>query len=424
MRIVLLPGDGIGPEVTAAAARVLAELPLDLEIEEHLFGGAAIRETGEPLPAETLAACREADAVLMGAVGAPEFDRSEVRPEQGLIGLRGALDVYANLRPARGEGVDLLVVRELVGGLYYGERGVRDDGTVYDTMEYRPEEVERIARRGFELARTRRSHVTSVDKANILTTSRLWREVVERVAPDYPDVELQHMLVDNCGMQLVLAPGQFDVLLTENTFGDILSDVAAGVTGGLGLAASASLGDGRPGIFEPVHGSAPDIAGKGIANPAAMLRSSALMLAHGLDEPEQGSAAGGGGGRRPARDPDAGPRRNGDDRRAHGRRPQRAVVAIGDGCAASKAAISSSWRRVTAMSSSPSSRHRRSNASISNGYGPAVCSSRSTVSSAPDPAAMSSLTCSSGSATGRRPTFREFVRKMSPNDGAMTTSKP
>jgi 3-isopropylmalate dehydrogenase len=287
VRIVLLPGDGIGPEVAAAAARVLADLPLDLELEEHLFGGAAIREAGDPLPEETLAACRDADAVLMGAVGAPEFDRSEVRPEQGLIALRGALDVYANLRPARGDGADLIVVRELVGGLYYGERGVRDDGTAFDTMEYRPEEVERIARRGFEIARTRRRHVTSVDKANILTTSRLWREVVQRVAPDYADVELAHMLVDNCGLQLVLAPGQFDVLLTENTFGDILSDVAAGVTGGLGLAASASLGDRRPGIFEPVHGSAPDIAGLGIANPVAMLRSAALMLAHGLDEPEQ-----------------------------------------------------------------------------------------------------------------------------------------
>jgi 3-isopropylmalate dehydrogenase len=287
VRIVLLPGDGIGPEVAAASARVLSELPLDLDLEEHPFGGAAIHETGDPLPPETLAACRTADAVLMGAVGAPEFDRSDVRPEQGLIVLRGELDVYANLRPARGEGVDLIVVRELVGGLYYGARGVRDDGTVYDTMEYRPEEVERIARRGFAIARTRRGHVTSVDKANILTTSRLWREVVERVAPDYPDVALEHMLVDNCGMQLVLAPGRFDVLLTENTFGDILSDVAAGVTGGLGLAASASLGDGRPGIFEPVHGSAPDIAGKGIANPAAMLRSAALMLAHGLGEPEQ-----------------------------------------------------------------------------------------------------------------------------------------
>ena len=291
MRIALLPGDGIGPEVTTAAARVLRELPLELELEEHPFGGAAIHATGDPLPRETLAACKAADAVLMGAVGAPEFDRSEVRPEQGLIRLRGELDVYANLRPARGDGVDLLVVRELVGGLYYGERGVREDGTVYDTMEYRPEQVERIARRGFEIARGRRRHVTSVDKANILDTSRLWREVVERVAADYADVELEHMLVDNCGLQLVLAPGRFDVILTENTFGDILSDVAAGVTGGLGLAASASLGDERPGIFEPVHGSAPDIAGKGIANPAAMLRSAALMLAYGLGEPGEAAEA-------------------------------------------------------------------------------------------------------------------------------------
>jgi 3-isopropylmalate dehydrogenase len=285
VKVALLPGDGIGPEVAAAAARVLRELPLDLELEEHPFGGAAIDETGDPLPDATLAAAKDADAVLMGAVGDPRFDGAEVRPEQGLLRLRSELDVYANLRPARGERVDLLVVRELVGGLYFGARGVRDDGTVFDTMEYRPEQVERIAHRGFELARARRSRVTSVDKANVLDTSRLWREVVERVASDYPDVELGHMLVDNCGMQLVLAPGQFDVILTENTFGDILSDVAAGVTGGLGLAASASLGEGRPGIFEPVHGSAPDIAGRGIANPAAMLRSAALMLAHGLGEP-------------------------------------------------------------------------------------------------------------------------------------------
>jgi len=287
VRVALLPGDGIGPEVAAAAARVLRELPLDLELVEHVFGGAAIHAAGDPLPPETLAAAKEADAVLMGAVGAPEFDGAAVRPEQGLIRLRAELDVYANLRPARGDGVDLLVVRELVGGLYYGARGVRDDGTVYDTMEYRPDQVERIARRGFELARTRRGHVTSVDKANILDTSRLWREAVNRIAADYPDVELEHMLVDNCGMQLVLAPEQFDVILTENTFGDILSDVAAGVTGGLGLAGSASLGEARPGIFEPVHGSAPDIAGRGIANPAAMVRSAALMLAYGLDEPAE-----------------------------------------------------------------------------------------------------------------------------------------
>jgi 3-isopropylmalate dehydrogenase len=288
VRIVVLPGDGIGPEVAAAAVRVLGELPLDVQLEEHLLGAAAIRESGDPLPPETLAACLTADAVLLGAVGDPELEWKEVRPEQGLIRLRRELDVYANLRPARADGVDLLVVRELVGGLYYGARGTRRDGTVFDTMEYRPEQVERVARRAFELARERRSLVTSVDKANILATSRLWREVVEGVVHDYADVELEHLLVDTCGMQLVLAPGRFDVVLTENTFGDILSDVAAGVTGGLGLAASASLGDGRgPGIFEPVHGSAPDIAGQGIANPAAMLRSAALMLRHGLRAPEE-----------------------------------------------------------------------------------------------------------------------------------------
>jgi 3-isopropylmalate dehydrogenase len=287
VKIALLPGDGIGPEVSAAAAHVLRELPLELELEEHLFGGLAIDETGDPLPGVTLTAIQDADAVLMGAVGDTRFDGADVRPEQGLLRLRSELDVYANLRPARGEGIDLLVVRELVGGLYFGARGVREDGTVFDTMEYHPDQVERIARRGFELARARRGQVTSVDKANVLDTSRLWRTTVETVAGDYPDVELRHMLVDNGAMQLVLAPGQFDVILTENTFGDILSDVAAGITGGLGLAASASLGDRRPGIFEPVHGSAPDIAGRGIANPAAMLRSAALMLAYGLDEPAQ-----------------------------------------------------------------------------------------------------------------------------------------
>ncbi len=282
-RIVCLPGDGIGPEVTGAARRVLEALPLDLELDERLFGGAAIEETGSPLPPETLAACKDADAVLLGAVGLPKFDAAEVRPEQGLIGLRRELDVYANLRPARGPGVDLLIVRELVGGLYYGARGTRDDGTVYDTCEYHPDQVERIAQRAFDLARVRRRTLTSVDKANVLETSRMWRRVVSAVAAGYGDVALEHMLVDNAGLQLVLAPGRFDVIVTENTFGDILSDVAAGMTGGLGLAASASLGDARPGIFEPVHGSAPDIAGRGIANPAAMLRSVALMLEHGLE---------------------------------------------------------------------------------------------------------------------------------------------
>ncbi len=289
MRVVCLSGDGIGAEVMRAAERVLRALPLELELEARPFGGAAIREAGDPLPAETLAAARDAHAVLLGAVGLPEFDGAEVRPEQGLIRLRRELDVYANLRPARGDGVDLLIVRELVGGLYYGARGRRPDGTAFDTLEYTPAQVERVARRAFELARARRRRVTSVDKANMLETSRLWREVVERVARDYAAVALEHMLVDNAGMQLVLAPGRFDVVLTENTFGDILSDVAAGVTGGLGLAASASLGSDGPGLFEPVHGSAPDIAGKGIANPAAMLRSAALMLAYGLDEPEWAS---------------------------------------------------------------------------------------------------------------------------------------
>jgi 3-isopropylmalate dehydrogenase len=290
MRVVVLPGDGIGPEVAAAAVRVLEALPLDLELEEGTFGGAAIRETGDPLPQETLAACKEADAVLLAAVGDPAFEGADVRPEQGLIRLRRELDVYANLRPARGDGVDLLIVRELVAGLYYGARGRREDGTAYDTCEYHPAQVERIARRGFELAGERGGRITSVDKANILETSRLWREVVARIAGDYPEVELEHMLVDNCGMQLVQAPARFDVILTENTFGDILSDVAAGVTGGLGLAASASLGDGGPGLFEPVHGSAPDIAGRGIANPAAMLRSAALMLRHAFSEPGQALA--------------------------------------------------------------------------------------------------------------------------------------
>jgi 3-isopropylmalate dehydrogenase len=290
VRVVCLPGDGIGPEVMAAAARVLHVLLPELELEEHVIGGAAIHATGDPLPTETLAACRAADAVLFGAVGLPEFDGKPVRPEQGLLQLRRELDVYANLRPARQGQIDLLVVRELIGGLYFGARGRRDDGTAFDTCEYHPTQIERITRRGFELARTRRHQVTSVDKANVLETSRLWREVVERVRPDYSDVELRHMLVDNAAMQIVLAPDGFDVILTENMFGDILSDEAAALTGGLGVAASASVGDGGPGIFEPVHGSAPDIAGRGIANPAAMLRSVALMLTYGLSEPEFGAA--------------------------------------------------------------------------------------------------------------------------------------
>ena len=281
MRIVCLPGDGIGPEVMAAALRVLTALQPQVELEEHLFGGAAIHATGEPLPKETLAACRSADAVLLAAVGLPEFDGARVRPEQGLIRLRGELDVYANLRPARAGEIDLLIVRELVGGLYFGASGRRDDGSAYDTCEYSPAQIERIARRGFELARGRRGRLTSVDKANVLETSRLWREVVTQLAPEYPDVQLVHVLVDTAGLQLVQDAARFDVIVTENMFGDILSDEAAMLTGSIGMLPSASLGvAGAPGLFEPVHGSAPDIAGRGIANPAAMLRSVALLLRH------------------------------------------------------------------------------------------------------------------------------------------------
>jgi 3-isopropylmalate dehydrogenase len=290
MKVVLLPGDGIGPELAASARRVLAAVAPGLELEEHPFGAEAIRASGTPLPEETLVACLGSGAVLKGPIGDPEFDAADVRPEQGLLRLRAELGVYANLRPARAEAVDLVIVRELVGGLYYGARGVRDDGTVFDTCEYHPAQVERIARRGFELARSRRGRLTSVDKANVLETSRMWRRVVRELAAGYPDVTVEDMLVDNAAMQLASVPEQFDVIVTENMFGDILSDLAAAVTGGLGLAPSASLGAAGPGIFEPVHGSAPDIAGRGIANPAAMLRSVALLLEHAAGETDAAAA--------------------------------------------------------------------------------------------------------------------------------------
>jgi 3-isopropylmalate dehydrogenase len=285
-RIVLLPGDGIGPEVVAEARLVLELLAPDVVLDERLIGAAAIRATGSPLPDETRDACLAAVAVLKGPVGDPEFDGADVRPEQGLLGLRAALDTYANLRPAVADGVDILIVRELVGGLYFGASGVREDGTAFDTCEYTPAQIERVVRRAFRLAQTRLGHLTSVDKANVLETSRLWRRIVDKVAVEYPDVRVVHMLVDNAAMQLATDADQFDVLVTENMFGDILSDLAAAVTGGLGLAPSASLSDGGPGIFEPVHGSAPDIAGTGSANPTAMLRSTALLLEHGLGRPE------------------------------------------------------------------------------------------------------------------------------------------
>ena len=287
MTVVVLPGDGIGPEVMREALRVLEKVAPELELEEHAFGAQAIRDTGDSLPEETLAACKASEAVLKGPIGDPEFDAAEVRPEQGMLRLRAELDVYANLRPSEREHVNILIVRELVGGLYFGEKGVREDGTVFDTMEYRPDQVERIARRAFELARGRHKRVVSVDKANVLETSRMWRRVVTEVAADYEDVELEHMLVDNAAMQFVLATEQFDVVVTENMFGDILSDLAASLTGGIGLAPSASLSDSGPGLFEPVHGSAPDIAGTGIANPMAMMLSTALMLEHGLGRPDE-----------------------------------------------------------------------------------------------------------------------------------------
>jgi 3-isopropylmalate dehydrogenase len=295
--IVTLPGDGIGPEVLAAALEILNVVAPDLQYEEHLIGGAAIDATGTALPDETVEAAKRSDAVLLAAVGGPKWDTtdpSKPRPEQGLLGLRQVLGLYANLRPVRPlpalydasplrreiiERTDLLVVRELTGGLYFGDRG-RTDGRAHDTCVYTEAEIERIARTAFQAARSR---VSSVDKANVLETSRLWREVVMRVhSAEFPNVELEHVLVDNAAMQLVAAPRHFDVILTENMFGDILSDEAAMLTGSIGLLPSASLGGDGPGVFEPVHGSAPDIAGQGVANPLAMFLSAALMLRHGL----------------------------------------------------------------------------------------------------------------------------------------------
>jgi 3-isopropylmalate dehydrogenase len=302
-RIVTLPGDGIGPEIMNAAELLLRELG-DFELDEQLVGGISIDAHGTALTDEVLAACRESDAVLLAAVGGPKWDTTDPgkpRPEQGLLGLRKGLGLFANLRPVRPspalldssplkreliEEVDLLVVRELTGGIYFGDRGL-DGDTAHDTCVYSEAEIERIARVGFELARRK---VTSVDKANILETSRLWRKVVDRVAQG-EDTPLEHMLVDNAAMQLVSRPAEFDVILTENMFGDILSDEAAMLTGSLGMLPSASLGDGSgPGLFEPVHGSAPDIVGTGKANPLAMFGSVALMLRHGLAMEDEAAA--------------------------------------------------------------------------------------------------------------------------------------
>jgi 3-isopropylmalate dehydrogenase len=307
-RIVLLPGDGIGPEIVAATRRLLEALG-EFEFDERLMGGCSIDAHGVALADEVLDACRQSDAVLLGAVGGPKWDTTDPdapRPEQGLLGLRKGMGLYANLRPVRPSpalvgasplreeriaGTDLLVVRELTGGIYFGDSG-REGDTAHDTCEYSVGEIERIARAGFEAARRRtegagrKGRVTSVDKANVLETSRLWRKVVSGLARDYPDVELDHLLVDNAAMQLVSRPADFDVIVTENLFGDILSDESAMLTGSLGMLPSASLGEaGAPGLFEPVHGSAPDIAGQGVANPLATFLSAALMLRHGLDRP-------------------------------------------------------------------------------------------------------------------------------------------
>ena len=288
----------------AAAISVLDAVG-DFSFDEQLLGGASIDATGEALTQETLAACRGADAVLLAAVGGPKWDTTDpnaVRPEQGLLGLRKELGLFANIRPVRPTdalrdasplrpeilaGTDMIVVRELTGGIYFGAKG-RDGDNAYDRCEYSVAEIERIARRGFETAR---SKVTSVDKANVMETSRLWREVVTRVhAEEYPHIELEHALVDSVAMALVAAPTRFDLILTENLFGDILSDLAAMLTGSLGMLPSASLGGDGPGVFEPVHGSAPDIAGRGIANPLAMFLSCAMMLRLGLDSDELATA--------------------------------------------------------------------------------------------------------------------------------------
>lgn len=309
-KITLLKGDGIGPEIVNEAVKVLdvvaARYGFAVEYDEALLGGCAIDQTGVPLPKETIAKCKASDAVLLGAVGGYKWDSlpGDQRPEAGLLGIRAALGLYANLRPAVifpalknasplkneviGDALDILVVRELTGGIYFGERGRKQlDGTpaAFDTEMYTVPEIERIARTAFAVAEKRSRRVTSVDKANVLESSRLWRETVTRVAQDYPQIELRHMYVDNAAMQLVRDPGQFDVIVTSNIFGDILSDEASMISGSIGMLASASLSQGSFGLYEPIHGSAPDIAGTGAANPLATILSVGMMLKYsfGLD---------------------------------------------------------------------------------------------------------------------------------------------
>ncbi|WP_111641981.1 3-isopropylmalate dehydrogenase [Marinimicrobium alkaliphilum] len=314
--ILVLPGDGIGPEIVAEAQKVLTRVNdthnLGLTFEEDLMGGCAIDKHGVPLADETLARARNADAILLGAVGGPKWDKLDraIRPEKGLLKMRSELVLYANLRPALlypqlveasslkpevVSGLDILIVRELAGGIYFGEpRGIRtlDNGERegYNTYKYSESEIERIGRSAFEMARKRNGKLCSVDKANVLEATMLWREVMDRLAPEYPDVELSHMYVDNAAMQLVRAPKQFDVIVTGNMFGDILSDAAAMLTGSIGMLPSASLDKDGRGMYEPCHGSAPDIAGQGIANPLATILSGAMMLRYSLGMPEAAEA--------------------------------------------------------------------------------------------------------------------------------------
>jgi 3-isopropylmalate dehydrogenase len=320
LHILVLPGDGIGTEVTREAVRVLRHVAAkwnhQLKLTEGLLGGVAIHKTGNPLPPETAQLAAEADATLMGAVGLPEFDDAppEKRPEKGLLGIRKALGVYANLRPVRAypsqldssplknhlvEGTDMVIVRELTGGIYYGTpRGILENGgetRAVNTMTYTRTEIERIARMAFHLARGRRKKVTSVDKSNVLENSQLWRRVVTEVGCEFPDVMLDHILVDNCAMQLILNPRRFDVVLTENMFGDILSDEGAVLAGSIGMLPSASIGDRKPsgawvGLYEPVHGSAPDIAGQNKANPLGAIGSVAAMLEYSFGLKEEAAA--------------------------------------------------------------------------------------------------------------------------------------
>ncbi|RKQ35669.1 3-isopropylmalate dehydrogenase [Oceanobacillus halophilus] len=308
-QIILLPGDGIGREIIHSAKVVLnaiaSEYNHEFTFHQHAIGGDAIDNYGVPLPEDTVKACHNADAVLLGAVGGPKWDQvpANIRPEKGLLGIRKELGLFANLRPVKGfksllhasplkqeiiEGSDILIIRELTGGLYFGQPSERrnNGNSVVDTLSYTREEMERIIDKGFQSARIRKKHLTSVDKANVLESSRLWREVVEEKAKDYPDVTVEHLLVDAAAMKLITNPSQFDVIVTENLFGDILSDEASVLTGSLGMLPSASIRTDGVGLYEPVHGSAPDIAGKGIANPLGMILSAALMLRHsfGLDE--------------------------------------------------------------------------------------------------------------------------------------------